>query len=105
MFIARFTIDNEEKFYLYYDNNNGWDEFYKDTFSPLTKDIAILRLKLKGKTYQERKAAAQDLAIEWQLHFSDLSWSYSELAEIQGYFYNIAKKYGLIKEFKENCIC
>lgn len=104
MFIVRFTIENEEKFYLYY-GREGWKEFQKDTFSPLTKDINILEFKLHGKTYQEKKAAAIDLAITWQHEFSYLSWSYLELAEIQGYFERIAKKYGLMKEFKENCIC
>lgn len=104
MFIARFTIEGKEQFYIYY-GSEGWKKFQKDTFSPLTKDIAILKFKLKGKTYQERKEAAQDLAITWQHEFSDLSWSYSELAEILGYFEKIAKKYGLMKEFKENCIC
>ena len=94
MFIARFTIEEKEQFYIYY-GIEGWKKFHEDTFSPLTKDINIL----------EWKAAAIDLAITWQHEFSDLSWSYSELAEIQGYFERIAKKYGLIKEFKENCIC
>lgn len=105
MFMARFTIDNEEKFNLYYDNINGWNEFHKDTFSPLTKDLAILRLKVRGKNYQERKNSAHELAVEWQAYFSDLSWSYGELAEIQGYFEKIGKQYGLIKEFRENAIC
>lgn len=104
MFIARFTIEEKEQFFIYY-GSEGWKEFYKNTFSPLTKDINILEFKLHGKTYQEKKAASIQLAQDFQFFFGDLSWSYSELAEIQGYFERIAKQYGLMKEFKENCIC
>ena len=105
MFIAKYTIENEEKYALYYDNSYGWDVFYKDTFSPLTKDLTIIRLSIKGSCYQDKKEHLRDLAITWQHEFSYLSWSYSELAEIQGFFYTNGKRYGLLKEFKENAIC
>lgn len=56
------------------------------------------------KTYAERKAEAQAMAIEWQLTFSDHSYSMYELMEFGEYFSNLAKRYGLIREFKENGI-
>ena len=101
MFIGCYTLENKENFNIYY----NWDLFHKDTFSPLTKDIKLLVFKIKGKTYKEKKESLQELAIDWQLNFSGLSWSYAEIATIQEYFYRNAKKYGLVKEFKENAIC
>jgi len=105
MFIAKYTIDNIEQYALYYDNSYGWDAFHEDTFSPLTKDLTIIILSIKGNSYQERKEYLRDLAITWQHEFSYLSWSYGELATIQDFFYTNGKRYGLIKEFKENAIC
>ena len=58
----------------------------------------------KGKTYKEKKESFRQLAIDYQLNFSQYSWCYSELLTIQTYFETNAKRYGLIKEFKENCI-
>lgn len=54
--------------------------------------------------YQKGKARAIDEAIEWQLDTSDRCMSYGELAHAQEYFSKLAKRYGLIKEFKENGI-
>jgi len=105
MFIGFYRLDNEEYFNIYYKNKYGYEEWQKDTFCPDVKDIAILDFKISGITYKDRKESLEELAIEWQLEFSNLSWSYSELAEIENYFYKNGKKYGLLKEFKENCIC
>ena len=105
MFIGYYKLENKENFNIYYNNIDGWYEWNSETFSPETKDIKLLLFKMKGKTYQERKASLQELAIDWQLNFSGLAWSYAEIANIQEYFYRNAKKYGLVKEFKENAIC
>ena len=58
-----------------------------------------------GKTYAERKCNLEELAKDWQTNFAWLGWSYSELAEIGDFFYKNGKRYGLLREFKENCIC
>lgn len=104
MFIGYYEIEGKENFNIYYNNVNGWDLFHSDTFSPETKNIKILQFKINGKNYQERKENLKDLAIDYSLHFAPLSWSYGEIATIQDYFYTNARRYGLIKEFKENCI-
>lgn len=54
--------------------------------------------------YQRKKQAARDAAIEWQLTFGEYEYSYNELAEQQRQFEKIAKRYGLIREFRENGI-
>lgn len=68
----------------------------------------FLRVQLKEaakmKTYQERKEAARDKAVEWSLTFSEKSLTWGELAAAQEYFYKLAVRYGLVREFRENAI-
>lgn len=54
--------------------------------------------------YQRAKERARDKAIEWQLDFDNHNYSYGELAYYGNYFERLAKRYGLVKEFKENGI-
>ena len=54
--------------------------------------------------YQRAKERARDKAIEWQLDFNNQNYSYGELAYYGNYFERLAKRYGLVKEFKENGI-
>lgn len=106
MFLGYYELDrNEPYFNIYYKNASGYRQWHKDTFSPHIENIDMLDLSIQGNNYAERKNHAEELAKRWQLDFSGLSWSYSELVVIQDYFYKIGKRYGLLKEFKENCIC
>ena len=54
--------------------------------------------------YQKQKEKVRQKAIDWQLDYGNHNYSYGELSEYQGYFEKLAKRYGLIKEFKENGI-
>ena len=54
--------------------------------------------------YQRRKAAIVEEAIEWQTKALEECLSYDELAEAADYFYPLAKRYGLLTEFRENAI-
>jgi hypothetical protein len=54
--------------------------------------------------YQIAKARARDRAVEWQSGFCDQNYSYGELVYWQRYFERLAKRYGLVEEFKENGI-
>lgn len=56
------------------------------------------------KTYQERKAEARAEAIETQQKIQRLALSYGEINDLSSYFYKTGKKYGLLKEFRENFI-
>ena len=58
------------------------------------------------KTYKDRKNQAREEAIEWQTQFADMTFniSWGEYAEQVARFEKLAKRYGLIKEFKENGI-
>lgn len=55
--------------------------------------------------YQRAKQRARDKAIEWQENFCEQNYSYEELVVWQEYFERLGKRYGLLTEFRENCIC
>ena len=55
-------------------------------------------------TYNGRKARARAIAQEWQRGQAETAQSYAELLRDQEYFLTLGKRYGLIKEFKENGI-
>lgn len=54
--------------------------------------------------YQQEKERARQKAIDWQYGFTDHNYSYGELADWAAYFERLAKRYGLIKEFRANAI-
>ena len=105
MFIGYYELENKEYFNIYYKNIEGYAEWNKDTFSPTCENIKTLDFRLHGKTYEEKQESLRNLAIEYQLEFAPLSWSYGELTEITNYFYENGKRYGLLREFRENGIC
>lgn len=53
--------------------------------------------------YQKRKACVREMAIEWQNHCEE-DLSYAELFAVGDMFYKLGKRYGLLREFHENCI-
>ena len=55
-------------------------------------------------TYSENKEKARAEAIDWQMEAGNGTYSYAEVFEMVEHFQKIAKKYGLIKEFRENGI-
>lgn len=105
MFLAKWNNDDKEEFYIYFKNSNGYRCFCKDTFSPLIENINVLDLSVKGKDYIEKQENLRNLAIDYQLNWACLSWSYGELIEIQEFFRRNGERYGLLKEFRENAIC
>lgn len=54
--------------------------------------------------YQAKKEKVRDEAIDWQYSIGEKNYYMSEMAYYYEYFYKLAKRYGLIKEFKENGI-
>ena len=55
-------------------------------------------------SYKRGKEAARETAINWQADFSSHNYSYSELAVFQDVFFRLGRKYGLLREFRENGI-
>ena len=54
--------------------------------------------------YQRRKDAARAQAIQWQADFSDRSIPWAAIAAEQRRLEQLARRYGLIREFRENAI-
>lgn len=54
--------------------------------------------------YYINKNKLRDKAIEWQHKTSSYNYSYGDLIYFSNYFEKKAKKYGLLKEFRENAI-
>ena len=57
------------------------------------------------KTYQEAKNNAQEFAIDVQNIISESNFSYGEIADISDTLHALGSRFGLVREFKENCIC
>lgn len=56
-------------------------------------------------TYEMKKLAARQEAIDWQNESALESQSYAEMQEATERFEKLGRKYGLLKEFHENGIC
>lgn len=55
--------------------------------------------------YEKRKAEVREEAIKWSYDVSNRNYSYWELVFSETHFRRLGKRYGLLREFKENGIC
>lgn len=98
-------------FYTPYNFNTFMDTF--ESIEELKNDTAgrdiltaavIDTERLQGNTYNDKKTALRDQAIEYSLCGNFTIYG-SELCELENYFYKYGRRYGLLKEFKNNGIC
>lgn len=54
--------------------------------------------------YQNKKQRIRNMAISWQQDISNNSYSYEEFILFQDMFKRLGRRFGLLKEFKENGI-
>lgn len=80
------------------------ERFIRSTFSPDDIIEAVIPLRVTGNTYKERQENARALAIEVQCADKG-GLSYGEYAILHGFFENVGRRLGLLKEFRENAIC
>lgn len=80
-------------------------ECFLNDLEPGATFISFVDSRIKGNTYNARKSDLVNKAIEAQEILSQCDISYSELLHLQNYFEAAGKRYGLLKEFRENCIC
>lgn len=59
---------------------------------------------MKPSRYQRGKARARDAAIIYQLDAEKVGANYGELAAVAAYFEKLARRFGLLREFRENAI-
>ena len=55
------------------------------------------------QTRNGKKEVLRAFAIEWQAFEDD--YSYGELINWQHFFEEMGRRFGLLREFRENCIC
>lgn len=99
MILIKARTGNEEECYLF----DTWEEYFNVFFAPDYTDYFFTDFRIKGKTYKEKQEYARDLAINFS--YADINLSWDELNKVQNKFYAIGKRYGLLREFKENGIC
>ena len=90
------------------ENISGELEWFKkhrpdcDIIPLIEKD---LRSRKQKKYYRYRQAKLREEAIEWQFTFSEGAVMYwSDIAEWGDYFAKYGKRFGLLREFRENAI-
>ena len=54
--------------------------------------------------YRRRKAQVREAATEWQREFANASHSWGYLAEQANRWERLRRRYGLLREFRENGI-
>lgn len=92
--------DGEVKSKLYHD----WNECYRDTFSP-SEVLGFVSYIVRGKTYDQKKECVRDIAKDTQIlisHAQDISRE--DLYEIKAWFEKMGRRFGLLKDFRENGI-
>lgn len=95
------TKNNQELFRML--TSNCCEQIAENIFEVLAP-AQMLTVKKGGSKYKMIKGVVRNLAIEYQYKFSELNYSYYDLIGWQRFFEEYGKKYGLIKEFKENGI-
>ena len=86
---------------IYLDPN----EFNRDMFSPANELVSIVDFKVTGKTYAERQNSLRDVAIDFQSkEVGNFCMYMSEWALVSEWFTKMGKRYGLLREFRENAI-
>ena len=55
--------------------------------------------------YAQKKEQIRQQAIQWQDDFARNNYSYFVVFQRQRYFEKMGRRYGLLKEFRENAIC
>ena len=54
--------------------------------------------------YEKAKAAAREKAVDFSNSCGEMNLSYADLVEIGNEFRTLGKRYGLLREFRENGI-
>ena len=80
-----------------------WGEYLAATFSPDCTISAVIPLTIHGSTYAERRDSLRTMAQDIQTADNG-GLSYSEAATLCDYFTRQARRYGLLTEFRDNCI-
>lgn len=97
---------------IYVESQTDIDSYYWETLGDIIYHQHFKSLHKAGKTsggavmnrYQKGKEKTRNEAVDWQSDFAEHNYSYGELACFSDYFETKARRYGLVKEFRENGI-
>ena len=95
-----YILTNESLLYKWFNIYTITPDRYKNGILYLTADERV-----KKTSYSERKEAARLFAIDVQNIISENNFSYGEIADISDILHALGSRFGLVREFKENCIC
>lgn len=82
-----------------------WDAFHADVFSPEVDVEWAWDGKAHGKSYADKKSYIREQAIEYSNAVWSADYNWSTFAEASSLLEKYGRRYGLMTEFKENCIC
>lgn len=99
MYYAKYWQGGETRSVLY-DNKTA---FMRDTYCPEHEIIEQVDFRIHGNTFAKRKQDAHGLAVEWS--YCDPVFSWNEMSWVTSYFEKIGRRYGLLREFRENGLC
>ena len=85
-----------QKYYLEQTGNTSFNVIGKATVWTVNRSLT---------DYQKKQTLLREFAIDWQASWTDFCYSYSEISDWYYFFEEYGKKYGLLREFRENCIC
>lgn len=101
MFYAKYRDINGDEVAKLYDLG---EDYARDTFSPLVEPLELIDFAVKGKNYRERQSSVETTARDFQA--ADIGGLFmSDYARICDWFTTQGKRYGLLKEFRENAVC
>ena len=89
------THENRLRMFCKYEVEQTWEIGFR----------IIDERKPAPKGYAGKKEVVRDLAIQWQARFGEFAYSYDDLARWTDFFEWAGRKYGLLREFRENGIC
>ena len=83
-----------------------WDAYHAATFSPHTNSAVFpIPVFIPGRTYAERKHAAENALHRASEILQTPGLTMGEMCEIQTEAERIARRYGLLREARENAVC
>jgi len=84
--------------------NKKFNEKGRGFYAPKGKRI-MKNYNNKTNYYRQRQIELREEAIDWQESFANgFTYYWSEMIEFYDYFYTMGKRYGLLKEFKNEGI-
>jgi hypothetical protein len=103
--LTQFKFNNGSNSYITKTNDELFrmlKKYYCEQISEHTFFINDSREWEQENSYQNNKMAAAAIVRDWQQDFSNMNYSIDDLRNWQEFFEEIGKKYGLLKEFREN---